>query len=123
MTHSRCSDERSSARSSASQLLLQDPGELVALGSSDFGIDTEVANLVVGWRMITVAFYRFNDGGRIVECSVPALASYSHSGTEITSRPPTVRMLRQADFPIRRNCIAGIGPCHICWYFTRPKTL
>jgi len=78
------------------------------LGSSGFGVDSEVAYFVVGWRPTTAVFYRLNDGIKIVECYVPALSLCSHSDTEITSRPLSIRVFYQADLSVRRVHLAGI---------------
>jgi hypothetical protein len=60
---------------------------------SDFRINTEVTYLLVGWRPPAIAFYRLNDGIKIVKCYVPAFTLSSHADTEITSRPLAIWVL------------------------------
>jgi hypothetical protein len=63
------------------------------LGSSDFGIDLKVAYFVVGRMPTTVPFYGLNNGIKIIECGISTPPLYSHSNTDITSRPLAVRIL------------------------------
>jgi len=88
--------------------LLQNIGNFIVLRPSDFGIDSEVTYLVVGWRPTTATFYSFDDGIKIVERYVPTLTLCSHSDTEITSRPLSIRVFYQADLSVRRVHIAGV---------------
>jgi hypothetical protein len=55
--------------------LLQDIREIVALGPCSLWIDTEVTNLLVGWRVTTVGFDGLNNGVEIVECDISTLST------------------------------------------------
>jgi hypothetical protein len=59
-----------------------------------FGIDTEVADLLVGRRVTAVAFDRCDDSIEIVERCIPTLTLCSHPDTQITSRPLPVRIFQ-----------------------------
>jgi len=73
--------------------LLQDIRKFIALCPSDFRINTEVTYLLVGWRPPAIAFYRLNDGIKIIKCDVSSVTLSSHSNAEITSRPLTIWVL------------------------------
>lgn len=78
-----------------------------------FGIDAEVTDLLVGWRVTTVARYRLDDVVEGVERGTPAVTLGSHPETEVTSRPLPVRVLQQSDFPLGCVHIARVGSCHV----------
>ena len=73
-------------------MLLEGVRKLVTSCPSDFGADTEIANLVVSRRVATIAFDRVDDGVEVVECSSPTLSLCCHADTEVTSRPLSIRI-------------------------------
>ncbi len=79
---------------------------------SHLGINTKIANLVVRWRVTAVTLDSLDDGVEIIECGTPALALHSHTDTEITSRPLSIRIFHQPDLPVRTVSIARVGVCH-----------
>ena len=61
---------------------------------SDFGIDAEITDFVVGRCPTTVAFYRVDDRIEVVECGAATLSLCRYSDAEIASRPLSVRILQ-----------------------------